>query len=44
VGISQDYSLKTWTSKLPIEKISGYEIIPFYPLKYRKALFGGPIS
>jgi hypothetical protein len=35
VGISQDYPLKTRTSKQPIGKISGYEIIPSHPLKYR---------
>jgi hypothetical protein len=34
VGISRDYPLKTRTSKQPIGEISGYEIIPFHPLKY----------
>jgi hypothetical protein len=34
VGISQDYPLKTWTSKQPIGEILGYEITPSHPLKY----------
>jgi hypothetical protein len=40
VGISQDYPLKTWTSKQPIGEIPGFEIIPSYPLKYPRSKQG----
>jgi hypothetical protein len=40
VGISRDYPLKTRTSKQPIGKIPGYEIIPSHPLKYTKSKQG----
>jgi hypothetical protein len=35
VRISQNYFLKTRSSKQPIEEISGYEIIPLHPLNPR---------
>jgi hypothetical protein len=34
MGISQDYPLKTRTSKQPIEEIPKFKIIPSHPLKY----------
>jgi hypothetical protein len=40
VGISRDYPLKTRTSKQPIGKIPGYEIIPSHPLKYLRSKQG----
>jgi hypothetical protein len=40
VGIFRDYPLKTWTSKQPIGKITGYELIPTYPLKYPRSKQG----
>jgi hypothetical protein len=38
--ISQDYLLKTRTSKQPIREIPGYEIIPFHSLKYPRSKQG----
>jgi hypothetical protein len=40
VGISRDYPLKTQTSKQPIGKVPGYEIIPSHPLKYPRSKQG----
>jgi hypothetical protein len=40
VRISRDYPLKTRTSKQPIGKILGYEIIPSHPLKYLRSKQG----
>jgi hypothetical protein len=40
VGISQDYPLKTRTSKQTIGKIPGYKIIPSHPLKYPRSKQG----
>jgi hypothetical protein len=40
VGISRDYPLKTRTSKQPIGKVPGYEIIPSHPLKYPRSKQG----
>jgi hypothetical protein len=38
--ISRDYPLKTWISKQPIGKVTGYEIIPFHSLKYPRSKQG----
>jgi hypothetical protein len=40
VEISQDYPLKTRTSKQPIREVSGYEIIPSNTLEVNKASEG----
>jgi hypothetical protein len=40
VEISRDHPLKTRTSKQPIRKILGYEIIPSQPLKYPRSKEG----
>jgi hypothetical protein len=40
VGISWDYPLKTRTSKQPIGKIPGFEIILSCPLKYSRSKQG----
>jgi hypothetical protein len=40
VGISRDYPLKTRTSKQPIRKVPGYEIMPSHPLKYPRSKQG----
>jgi hypothetical protein len=40
VEISRDYPRKTQTSKQPIGKILGYEIIPSHPLKYPRSKQG----
>jgi hypothetical protein len=37
VGIFRNYPFKTRNSKQSIRKISGYEIIPFYLLKYPRS-------
>jgi hypothetical protein len=37
VEISRDYPLKIRTSKQSTGEISGYEIIPSYPLKYSRS-------
>jgi hypothetical protein len=40
VGISRDYPLKIRTSKQPIRKIPGFEIIPSHLLKYARSKQG----
>jgi hypothetical protein len=40
VGISRDYPLQIRPSKQPVEKILGYGIIPFNPLKYPRSKLG----
>jgi hypothetical protein len=40
VGISQDYPLKTRTSKQPIREIPRYEIISSHSLKYPRSKQG----
>jgi hypothetical protein len=40
VGISQDYPIKTQTSKQSIGEIPRFKIIPFHPLKYPRSKQG----